>query len=427
MSDSAGAPGSGSPDENDAGDTKDPESVAPQAEPTRRDNARKLAILMVTAFVDMVGVLMVIPLLPFFATDLGASGFVVTVLIAAFSVAQLVSAPLWGRFSDRYGRRPALLIGLGASAIAYVVFAFADSVWLLLLSRVIQGAGGGTVGVIQAYVADATKPQDRARALGWLSAATNLGVTIGPVLGSTTMQLGRPAPGLFAALLCTVNIGFAWRYLHESHGAEARATGMRTITRSRDTIMRVVRRPGETPSRLIWIYSVAMGAFQGSTAVLALYLAARFAVTEQTIGFFFTYVGAISVLTRALILGPMVDRFGEARLARLGLALLATGLMTLPLASNYGMLALAVGLWPLGTAFTFPCVTSLLSQVIDSRERGMYMGTQQTFGGVTRSTFPLLAGLAFDHLGIGVPFFAAGLLVVLIIPLTLQLSEERRG
>lgn len=405
----------------------DPKEAIVSEEPSKRDNARKLAILMVTAFVDMVGVLMVIPLLPFFATDLGASGFVVTVLIASFSVAQLVSAPLWGRFSDRYGRRPALLIGLGASAIAYVVFAFADTVWLLLLSRVIQGAGGGTVGVVQAYVADATRPQDRARSLGWLSAATNLGVTIGPVLGSTTMQLGRPAPGLFAALLCTVNIGFAWKFLHESHGAEARATGAHAVTRSRDTFLRVISHPRELPSRLIWIYSVAMGAFQGSTAVLALYLAARFAVTENTIGFFFTYVGGISVLTRALVLGPMVDRFGEAKLARLGLTLLAIGLMTMPLASNYAMLALAVGLWPLGTAFTFPCVTSMLSQVIEPRERGVYMGTQQTFGGITRSTFPLLAGLAFDQLGIGVPFVAAGILVVLIIPLTLQLGEVRSG
>lgn len=384
---------------------------------------------MVTAFVDMVGVLMVIPLLPFFATDLGASGFVVTVLIAAFSVAQLVSAPLWGRFSDRYGRRPALLIGLSASAIAYVVFAFADSVWLLLLSRVIQGAGGGTVGVIQAYVADATRPQDRARSLGWLSAATNLGVTIGPVLGSTTMQLGRPAPGLFAAVLCTVNIVFAWKFLHESHSVEARGSSKGAVRRSSDTILRVVSHPGEPPSRLIWIYSVAMGAFQGSTAVLALFLAYRFAVTEKTIGFFFTYVGAISVLTRALVLGPMVDRFGEAKLARMGLVTLALGLMSLPLASGYPTLALAVAMWPIGTAFTFPCVTALLSRVIDPRDRGVYMGTQQTFGGITRSTFPLLAGLAFDHLGAGVPFFAAGLLVVLILPLTAQLSDyaERRA
>jgi MFS family permease len=129
----------------------------------------KLAVLMVTAFIDMLGLLMIIPLLPFYAKDLGAGGLVVGLLVSSFSVAQLVSAPLWGRFSDKYGRRPALLVGLGASAVAYVVFAYADSLWLLFLSRIVQGAGGGTVSVIQAYVADATRPDDRAKSLGWLS------------------------------------------------------------------------------------------------------------------------------------------------------------------------------------------------------------------------------------------------------------------
>lgn len=118
----------------------------------------KLAVLMVAAFIDMLGMLMILPLLPFYAKSLGAGGFVVGLLVSSFSVAQLLSAPLWGRFSDRHGRRPALMVGLGASAVAYIVFAFADSLWLLFLSRIVQGAGGGTVSVIQAYVADATRP-----------------------------------------------------------------------------------------------------------------------------------------------------------------------------------------------------------------------------------------------------------------------------
>ena len=110
----------------------------------------KLTVLMITAFVDMLGLAMIIPLLPFYATELGASASVVGVLIAAFSIAQLASAPLWGRFSDHYGRRPGLLVGLLVSAIAYVIFAYATTIWLLLLSRVVQGFGGGTIGVVQA-------------------------------------------------------------------------------------------------------------------------------------------------------------------------------------------------------------------------------------------------------------------------------------
>src|ERR687892_857550 len=170
----------------------------------------KLAVLMVTAFVDMVGLLMVLPLLPFYAKALGGSGFVVGVLVSSFAIAQLVASPFWGRFSDRYGRRPALLIGLTASAIAYVVFAYASSLWLLFVSRIVQGAGGGTVSVIQAYVADAVEPKDRARGLGWLSAATNAGVALGPLLGAVALKWGTPGPGLLAAGLSVINIGFAW-------------------------------------------------------------------------------------------------------------------------------------------------------------------------------------------------------------------------
>ena len=154
----------------------------------------KLFTLMTTAFIDMLGLLMIIPLLPFYVQTLGESGInilgihfgvgtIVGFIVASFTLAQLISAPMWGRFSDRVGRRPTLLIALGASAIAYLIFGFANSLLLLFLSRLVQGAGGGTVGVIQAYVADTTDPKDRARALGWLSATTNLGVALGPVLG----------------------------------------------------------------------------------------------------------------------------------------------------------------------------------------------------------------------------------------------------
>ena len=117
---------------------------------------KKLLVLIVTAFVDMVGLLMILPLMPYYARDLGAGSLMVTVLVVSFTAAQLLSAPLWGRFSDKYGRRPALLVGLAAAAVAYVVFAYAESIWLLVISRIVQGAGGGRVSVIHAYVDDST-------------------------------------------------------------------------------------------------------------------------------------------------------------------------------------------------------------------------------------------------------------------------------
>jgi multidrug resistance protein len=372
----------------------------------------RLAVLMVTAFMDMVGLLMVLPLLPFYAMRLGGGGLVVGILVSSYAVAQLLSAPLWGRVSDRFGRRPALLISLGAAAVAYVVFAYAESLWLLLLSRLVQGAGGGTVGVIQAYVTDVTEPENRARSLGWLSAATNAGVMVGPVLGSLSRGISDEAPGLLAAGLSLVTMAFAWLYLRESREEETEAERATPRTRPRQAAWRVLSSPGDPAPRLIWIYAIGMGAFQGMTAVLALFLAQRFEVTEREIGFVFAYTGAISVIVRALLLGKAVDWLGEARLSRVGMVLLAMGLGGLPLTYHWFWLALAIALVPLGTAFTFPCVTAMLSRLIGRHERGVYMGVQQSFGGAARVVAPLWAGWAWDHLGVGVPFWTGALLVL---------------
>ena len=413
-------------------------ATAAPSVPPERSSLGKLVVLMITAFIDMVGMLMILPLLPFYAKEMGASGLIVGLLVSSFSIAQLVSAPIWGRFSDRYGRRPALLIGLTASAIAYVIFAYSHSLWLLFLMRIVQGAGGGTVSVIQAYVADATRPEDRAKSLGWLSAATNLGVTFGPVLGSLSMGAGRQTPGLVAAALCVLNITFAWRFLTESRDLADGNGRPQAKGRSRQALVHVITHSGEPASRLIWIYALGMGAFQGVTAILALFLSARFQVTEHTIGYVFMYIGAISLLTRAVILGWAVDRFGEARLTRVGAALLAIGLGVMPfthpitdpqaIAASFGgllpaaivallpylTLAFSLALIPLGTAFTFPCVTALLSRVTPSYERGLDMGVQQTFGGMARVVFPILAGLLFDRV-IELPFLVGAALMAATI------------
>src|SRR5687768_15459725 len=391
---------------------------------------RKLIVLMFTAFVDMVGLVMVLPLLPFYASEFGANALTVGFLVSAFSIAQLLSAPYWGRLSDVRGRRPAILAGLMISAIAYLIFAYAGSILVLLLSRLVQGFGGGTIGVVQAYVADASEPSERAKGLGWLSAATSLGAVVGPALGSLLVRFyGRSAPGLAAAGLCVGVAIFAWRYLDE---ARATLTDSDTHTAthpatSRSAIMRVVRQPTEPASRLIWIYTVAIGAFYGTVPVLPLLLADRLAVTETTIGYFIMYLGGMGLVIRSTILGPMVDRLGEVRLCRLGLALLATGLALLWVTFNYAVLFISLTLMPLGTAFTFPCVTSLLTGAIRKRERGLYLGVQATFGGVSRVAFPIAVGFAMVWFGAGVAYLMAGILVGASIWLTTGLAAPSEG
>ena len=383
----------------------------------------KLTVLMITAFVDMLGLAMVIPLLPFYATKLGASATIVGVLIAAFSIAQLASAPLWGRFSDRYGRRPALLVGLLVSAVAYVIFAYASTIWLLLLSRVVQGLGGGTIGVVQAYVADASDPNDRAKSLGWLSAATSLGAVVGPAIGSVLIHWGRHAPGIASAIFCVLISVFAWIYLRESKDDNITSEHEVVHQTSAGAVWSVIAHPKEPAQRLIWLYAIAIGAFYGTVPTLPLLLASRLPINETNVGYFVMYLGGMGVVVRAGLLGRMIEWLGEARLTRLGIVLLAVGLALVAAVHSYLTLLISLTLMPLGTAFVFPCVTAMLSRVVPKRHRGLYMGVQHTFGGVSRVVFPLAAGVAMDHLGLGFPFVIAGVLVLSTLLLTTSMEE----
>lgn len=380
----------------------------------------QLLVLFVTAFVDMIGLTMVIPILPYYASDFGASATMIGILISAFSIAQLTVAPTWGRLSDRYGRRPAILAGLVLTAVAYALFAFAGSIVALLVSRLVQGAVGGTIGVVQAYVADTSTPAQRTKSLGWLSVVTSLGAVAGPAFGSAMISLGgRRAPGLASAALSVLVAAFAWRFLRES--AELRHTGSHPVpatTTGAAAIRRVFTRWREPAPRLIWIYTIAIGAFYGTIQTVPLLLSNRFGITEANIGYFIMYLGGMGVLVRSLALGRMVDRLGEARLSRIGIVVLALGLAATGLATGYPMLALGFTLMPLGTAFLFPCVTGLLSTVVASHERGLYMGVQHTFGGASRVAFPIAAGYLMDHAGVGVPFWLSAVLVLVTLPLT---------
>jgi multidrug resistance protein len=392
---------------------------------------------MVVCFVDMMGLMLVAPLMPFYALRLHAPEWMVGPLIASFAVAQLISSPVWGKFSDRYGRRPAMLIGLAASGVAYIVFGFANSLVVLFASRIVQGLGGGTTGVAQAYVADTMAPAERAKALGWISAATSAGVVVGPVIGSAARRFGTEVPGVVAAFLVLVSMVFAWRWLPESHlhRSLTHSPSGRVLPPGRSVqqaLWDIVRQPALPAHRVIWIYVVGMLALNVVIGVLGLYLKDTYAVTEETIGYFFPIFGIVGVLMRVSIVGWANERFGEVRTMQFGTAALGVGLALMPLPaailprmSALPLFILFLVLVPVGTALLFPASTSLVSQRSEKHELGLVMGAQQTFRGIMSIVGPVGATIAFQALGHGVPFLLAALVVAVAGMLALREPRER--
>jgi multidrug resistance protein len=393
---------------------------------------KKMLVLMAVAFVDMIGLMIVVPMLPLYASRMHASPTVIGLLAASFPVAQLAASPVWGRLSDRTGRRPVLLVGLTASMFAYAIFGFAGTLWVLFLSRFVQGLGGGTTGVAQAYVADIMAPQERAKALGWLSAATSLGVIIGPALGSFARGAGTAAPGLVAAGLCAVNVAFAWRWLPESRVPHPHTTTpsgtvvppppLRSVSTA---LWEVLAHPLRPLALTIIIYAVAMLAYNATPPIFALYLNQRFGITEQNIGYFFLIFGIVGVLMRFFVVGWVNDRLGELRTMRIGAVLYGGGYLLLPLATSVPLFLLFQTLLPLGTALLFPANSALVSHNADRHEFGLMLGVQQALRGVSSVLAPILAGFAYQVYGPRVPFFGAAGVIAIALLLTGLVRDTR--
>jgi multidrug resistance protein len=382
---------------------------------------KKLWVLMVTAVIDMIGFALIVPLLPFYATEFGADAFTVGLLMASFAVGTMVTAPLWGRISDRFGRKPVLMAAQLMSAVAFLFFAFADDIWLLFLCRFLQGVGGGSIGAVSAWVGDSVRPEERAQALGWITAATSAGVMLGPAIGSLTVGISRHAPGLIAAALCGVNLLFTWRWLTESR-SEATREAAKTKKPVGGQVLAVVTHPARPIHSLIWIYTAGMMAFMAQGSVMALYLAHRFAVTEKTVGYFYVAIGLVSLVMRGLILGPMVRAYGEVRVLRLGAVSLGLGMVGVTLAPNLPIFIAFMALVPTGTALLFPCTTSLITRFAPPDAVGQTVGVQQSFGGLSRLLAPIWAGASFQAIGPRWPFWIGGALVLATAAFALRLK-----
>ncbi|UCC70948.1 MAG: MFS transporter [Gemmatimonadota bacterium] len=403
-----------------------PELGSAAGEERREVELASVLVLIGTMLVDMIGFGIVLPLLPYYAVEFGADDWMVGPLVASFSVAQLLATPFLGKISDHYGRRPLILAGLALSALSYVLFGLATTVTVLFVSRIVQGASGGTIAVAQAYVADTTAPERRAQVLGWLSAATGAAFMVGPAIGSWAWRWGgHTAPGFVAAALCLVNLALAVRFLPEPVGArsvERRAS--LAVPRLRDVLRAALSGP---LGRMIAIYFLGIGAFASMTAIFPLYLGARFAIDESTVGYVFVYVGSVSVLVRGVAVGKLVRRFGEPRVSRFGAVMLGLGLGVGAIADTYLLLALALTLVAAGTGTLFPPLAALISRSSAPEVQGSTLGINQFFGGVARVVGPLWGAAVFDAYGPGAPFLTAALVVAIAFLVALGLRPATQS
>jgi MFS transporter, DHA1 family, tetracycline resistance protein len=394
----------------------------------RRLKGSPVAVLFMAVLVDMLGFGIVIPVLPFYALEMGATAVEVTLLIASFSAMQMAATPIWGRVSDTRGRRPLIIAGLFASAVSYLIFGLANSLALLLLSRVAAGAAGGTISVAHAYVADTTKAEERAHGMGLIGAAAGLGVMLGPAIGGFFSEISLAAPGYVAAILCAGN-GIAAIFLLP----ESRPKELRTAQRTGQTAtLRGWARTLASPplSLVLGVYFLGITSFTAMTALLALYFEAEFAIGAREMGFMFAIAGGVTVVVRGVVLGRMVKRFGEIATVRTGAVSLGLSFLLIPLVPGFGWAMAVVPLYAFGAGTMFPAIATLTSLASDADSQGSVLGGSQFVGGLGRVAGPLWAGFLFQEIAFDTPFHvAAGLTAVALIlsariPHTIQ---SRRG
>lgn len=378
---------------------------------------RRSLILFLIVFVDLVGFGIVLPLLPLYANTFGATGTAIAVLVVSYALSQFLLAPLWGKLSDRIGRRPVLLIGLLGSAASYILFAFAGSLWMLLLSRVLAGVAGANVPVAQAYIADVTPQEKRASGMGLLGAAFGLGFVFGPALGGLLAPISPAAPGLVAAGLCAVNALLAFVFLPESLSREARMARAESRSQGGLAGLSALRDVVQSPdfATVLVLSFLVTAAFSVIHPIFPLFADLRFGLDARGVGWLFAFLGLISALMQGVVVRALVPRIGEDGLVRLVALPFLLGFLALAWAPSLWVLALGLAGLAIGFGGALPCIVSLLSRSAPDQLQGSALGIGQSVSSLARVAGPMLGGLSWDFLGTTGPFYLGAILALLAL------------
>jgi len=408
-----------------------------KAEPTQ---GRLFALVFMTIFLDLLGFGIIIPIQPFYAEQFGASPAQVTWLGAAYSLMQFLFVPVWGRLSDRIGRRPVVLVSIGAAIVGFLVFGFAGSLGMLYAARLVTGIGNANIATVQAILADITAPEERAKAMGILGAAFGLGFIIGPGVGGVVGSLWGPAaPAFLSAGLAAINWIWAFVMLPETHPPEKRGQGSTGHRFAPRALAKAVRRPVIGPLLvLLFVTTISFVLMEHTLGLFiervwvpeAVTAAAGSAAQEAAHGkaialttWVLIMVGVIATIIQGGLIGRLSARFGDRRLIQAGLVITGLGMLGVPVAGDIGSYALLFvpsGLLAVGSALYSPALNASLSRTVSQQEQGEILGLGQSMSSLARVLGPAVAGLMFEVTR-DVPYFVGGVGLLLAVSLSFKL------
>ena len=377
---------------------------------------KPLTAIFLIVFIDLLGFGLILPLLPFYAETFGASDTVIGLLVASYAAAQLIGAPLLGRLSDRYGRRPVLLLSLIGTLVGFLFLGLAKTLVVLFASRILDGLTGGNISVAQAYIADVTDEKSRAKGMGLIGAAFGLGFIFGPVTGGLLSQYGYSVPAFVAAGLVALNLVMVLIWLPESLTAEKRAA-LRKVEAPNinlTALISALRRPF-SGSLLItrFFFGLAFSIFQ---TIFSLYALRRFGLDAQQTGFVLTYVGVLSVIVQGGVVGKLSERFRDDLLIFISVGLMAVSLLGWGLAPSVVVLLIIMVPIAFSGGVLNTIISSALTKTVQPQEIGGILGLSTSIESLTRVLAPTIGGVLLDQLGSWSPgVFSAIVLAFLFV------------
>lgn len=372
-----------------------------------------LTILFFTIFLDLLGFGLIIPILPVYASELGASGWVIGLLGGSYSLMQFFFAPFWGGLSDRIGRRPVMLSSIALVAVSYVLFAHSHNLFWLFLSRILAGIGSANLSAAQAFISDVSAPEKRAKNFGLVGAAFGLGFIFGPPVGGwLKSHYDIEGVGYVAAVLNGVNLLMALRWLPES--LKERNPEAAFFSNPLANLGRMLKRAGI--NKLLVINFLFIGAFSMMQITAALLWKDHYHLNEAQIGYVFAFIGLVVAIIQGTLIGKFQNLFGERRLVLMGIVSMAIGLWGIPQVPVdwfVPMEFVCLLFTAFGNAFLTPTLVSLLSQQAGKQEQGQVLGVNQSVGSLARVVGPAAGGVLYGF-HYSAPYWAGAILLAVM-------------